>query len=576
MKFFRGSALWSVMKNYKVGRFKFFSLLLVLLVGETPAVFAQSDPPVGASAEVLQKKSREEMKQYFSQASGRGDESKIEEPDAPETQVAKELSFELKEVILDSGSVPPSLYSDYINRKVQSGDIREVMQRIGAFYREKGLIAVVFLPPQEIRDGKLHLGVIVSEMGSLNIEGVRYSSAFRIRKYWIPAARKPLKYDEIKKSLARMNRHPDRKVRAVLKAGQEKGTTDIFLKAQERLPVHAGASFDNQGVKTAGKKRVGLWLKHNNLLRLDDQFLIGTVFGKTYGSVYLNHSIPVNRFGTSVNWGFTHTQVTPLKEFKVLGINGTAETYSLGVRQEILELSNMILEGYGRFDFKEKRTRQQSVTAVRDRLRVLSWGLDFQNWDSKGFWSLEDGVAFGLPLTGDGHPLTSRRAESSFVRFFGDLKRVQKLKWGTKGTATAGYQLSPDKLPPSEQFFLGGGNSVRGYPESDYGSDQNIHAGVELSVPSYFFPEDWMAPWTKQSLRESIQGVVFFDYGYGRLRDPSSRETRSRALAGAGGGFSVRILRNLFLRLEWAAPLLDEPLTEGGNSQFYVRTQAEI
>ncbi len=493
----------------------------------------------------------------------------------------RDISFELKKVILEGdhlegAPVPEAFYQNYLNKTVNLRQLQEIMRRIEIFYRSNGYIAVVYLLPQEIRDGEVRLGVLISRMGKLKIEGTRYSSKFRLRRYWTIDGKELLSYEQIKNSIERMNQQPDRTVKAVLLAGEERGTTDVTLKVEDRFPVHLGTSLDNQGVKTVGKERGGVWIKHNNLLRLDDQFLIGTVFGSTFGSIYLNHILPITSFGTRFSWGFSHTQVTPLKEFKSLGINGIAQTYNLALRQKIYESARVVLDSYIGFDFKEKNTRQQSVTVVRDRLRVLSTGLDFQTFGENGFWSLGQNIALGLPFMGDGNPLTSRGAESSFIKFSGDIKRVQKLPGGIKGIATAGYQLSPNKLPPEEEVFLGGATSVRGYPESDYGSDQSIHAGLEINVPSYIFPEKWKVPFTGQPLRETVQGVGFVDYGYGQLRDPSSTEKRSRSLLGVGGGFIIRIFRNLFARFEWGVPLGNSALTEGGGSQFHFRLQLEV
>jgi len=551
---------------------------LLLFPASVPAQESPT-PPSGASADVIESRTREEARKHFEGVSGEKT-AEIEEK-LPDPGPARAVSFQLNKITFEDDApeglpVPVSYYEDYLGKTITFRQLQEIMRRMEIYYRSKGYIALVYLVPQEIKDGEVRLGIILSRMGKLTFEGVRYSSKFRLKSYWWQKKGEPLRYDEIRQSLVRMSDYPDRSVKSILKAGEEKGTTDVIVKVDDRFPIHAGASLDNQGVKSVGKERPGFWIKHNNFLRLDDRFMIGTVFGRTFGSLYLNHLIPLTHFGTRFTWGFSHTQVTPHKEFKILGINGTAETYTLGLRQKLFESSKLLLDSYLGIDFKEKRTRQQSVTTVRDRLRVLSWGVDMQTFGENGFWSLGQNFSLGLPLVGDGHPLTSRGAESSFFKISGDIRRTQKLPLGLKGTISGGYQLSPDKLVPAEQVFLGGASSVRGYPESDYGADQSVYGSMEIQVPAYFFPKEWTVPFTESKWRDVVHGVGFVDYGYGRLRDPSSTERRSRNMLSVGGGFIIRLFKNLFARFEWGVPLGDSALTEGGNSQFHFRLQLEV
>ena len=237
------------------------TVLSFLFFFQVRSAAAQTPPPSGSSAEVLQKKTREEAKKYFEQAM-------VEQPAEIEgtSQMPmpdRDISFELKKVILEGdhlegAPVPEAFYQNYLNKTVNLRQLQEIMRRIEIFYRSNGYIAVVYLLPQEIRDGEVRLGVLISRMGKLKIEGTRYSSKFRLRRYWTIDGKELLSYEQIKNSIERMNQQPDRTVKAVLLAGEERGTTDVTLKVEDRFPVHLGTSLDNQGVKTVGKERGGV------------------------------------------------------------------------------------------------------------------------------------------------------------------------------------------------------------------------------------------------------------------------------------------------------------------------------
>ena len=119
-------------------------------------------------------------------------------------------------------------------------------------------------------------------------------------------------------------------------------------------------------------------------------------------------------------------------------------------------------------------------------------------------------------------------------------------------------------------MFLGGANSVRGYPESDYGADQAIQSQLDYLLPPYGMPDQWRLPFDTAPLKDQVNLIAFFDTAYGRAHDPSAdSEYRSDFLMGAGGGFELRYRKNITTRVQWGVPLGDKPITEAGRSQLH-------
>jgi hemolysin activation/secretion protein len=139
-----------------------------------------------------------------------------------------------------------------------------------------------------------------------------------------------------------------------------------------------------------------------------------------------------------------------------------------------------------------------------------------------------------------------------------------------------GYQLTPNKLVPQEQFYLGGATTVRGYPEGDYLSDQGILFNVDYLVPLPLVPEDWKLPYSEVPLKRQIQLDFFFDEGYGKLRGASEDEPESRNLMGVGAGLRIYLYKNIYARLALAHVIGDEPLTESDHTRFHFSLQTEI
>ena len=82
-------------------------------------------------------------------------------------------------------------------------------------------------------------------------------------------------------------------------------------------------------------------------------------------------------------------------------------------------------------------------------------------------------------------------------------------------------QISNKVLLPSEQFGLGGYDTVRGYPERIVNYDNAICLNFELRAPSFSVLKRFRCE--KQD--DSLVLFGFFDYGYGRPHKWSTRKT---------------------------------------------------
>ncbi len=527
----------------------------------------------GASAAVQESKIRKQAEQNLTRARGKkpltfGEEPAAETPDTgPAFYVAK-VTLE-GDVLLEAPEYTP-LLEKFEGREVRFSEIQKLIHALEQLFRDRGFIAVVLLPPQKLEKEEVHLKVVTSRMGALSVANNRYFMKWRTRAYWKTRPGEVLLYDKIRSDVMDMNENPDRLVKPILKAGAEEGKTDVILNVEDHFPIHAGTSFDNQGVKLTGKDRPGFTLRSNNFLGLDDIFLIGTTFSKDFGALCLYHVIPVSNYGTKFVWSFSHAQVNPKKEFSSFKINSTSETYSLALQQRVIRTEKYSANIQLGFDFKEKHTLQRSLTTVRDKERVLSLSGNFQSRDRWGGWALGPGVYFGLPTFGDDWPLASGGGAESFSKYTYSLTRLTQLPWRTRAVWDVQGQLSPDHLLPQEQMFLGGANSIRGYPESDYGADQAIQSRLDYLLPPYGMPEMWKLPFDNIRLKDQVNLIAFFDTGYGRAHEPAAGfERRSDFLMGVGGGFEIRFRKYTSARLQWGVPLGDKPITEGGRSQLH-------
>ena len=86
------------------------------------------------------------------------------------------------------------------------------------------------------------------------------------------------------------------------------------------------------------------------------------------------------------------------------------------------------------------------------------------------------------------------KPDGRFFSWLGQAQRAQQLGKNNLLIAQAELQLSPDYLISSQQFFIGGGQSLRGYQQNSRSGDNGVRFSVEnrttyiemnLVIPTY-------------------------------------------------------------------------------------------
>lgn len=467
------------------------------------------------------------------------------------------------------------ILAKYENREVFESELKDgLTKEITREYLKRGVIAACFIPPHEITEGVVKLQVIESKMGNLEVTKARFYPRDRLKFYWPIKAGKVLRYDKISRALQFMNKNPDREVKATLLAGKNPGTTDVLLDQKDKFPIHVTASLDNEGSVSTGKMRTGAGLVDNNALGLDDTMLAGYSGADHSAGWYIYHKLPVSSFGTNVVYGYSRTTAEPAKEFKVYDIGSEAETASAFVYQDIYQKDNYMGAVYAGIDAKNKHVVSPPLggTLNVDKLRIVRTGISLINRDGNAFTYIKPQLSQGLNFLGAlrKNEFSSRGAGNTFSTFNLDAQFVYRFKNNIRSQVRFTGQAASEKLTPQEELFMGGIDSVRGYPSGDFLADTGFASNFELLVPAFFLPDTLKVPYGERPLKDEITGVFFFDYGCGQKRGQIQGEQNYRRMASVGAGVRIRVLNQADLRLEWAVPLdpmVNRRLTEGGGNR---------
>jgi hemolysin activation/secretion protein len=143
-----------------------------------------------------------------------------------------------------------------------------------------------------------------------------------------------------------------------------------------------------------------------------------------------------------------------------------------------------------------------------------------------------------------------------------EIKRETLLPLSLPGTFPPGNftwflravgQYSDARLLPTEEFGLGGYDTVRGYDERVLEGDDGWLLVNEIRTPRILLGNLT----TRANAHDWIQGLVFCDYGSAINRQPNaaSLESSSETLLSVGAGFRYEIADNVRFRVDYGYQL---------------------
>jgi|GEM_PF-5341846 len=147
--------------------------------------------------------------------------------------------------------------------------------------------------------------------------------------------------------------------------------------------------------------------------------------------------------------------------------------------------------------------------------------------------------------------IPARFPTGSFSSWLGQVQRVQRLSNDQLLIIRADVQLTPDSLLPSEQFVIGGVQSVRGFRQNARSGDNGIRFSIEDRIT--LLRNEGGAP--------LIQIAPFLDLGmvWNAAGNPNQLPDQ-RFLAGAGLGFlwdGFMGIEGLSARFDYSFPFVD-------------------
>ncbi len=452
--------------------------------------------------------------------------------------------------------------------------LEEIKKTISDYYAQQGQpFVLIKVPQQEVTSGVLKLVIIESRVGSITVEGNRHFSSQGIIRYFQVKPGDPILQDRLLRSVSFVNRNPFRRVDIVFAPGEKENTTDIILATKDRRALRVYAGSDNLNVSTLGQNE---WYAGFNW---GDAFNLGHILSYQYTASYdINHfQAHTAEYTAFFSWGHLldvyggYSEVHPPVSSPFKRNDGWSMQVSARylIPLKIYQyLEHEITVGA---DFKRTNNTFQFEEFTfpgfgkNVNLTQLVWGYggnyerNIYRLDFKGTFFCSPGQWIADQTNAD-YASLRLGAVNRWLYFRGYFIYLQRLPKSFSFYMRLQGQGSTEPLLPSEQFGLGGYDTVRGYEERQVNIDNALVVNLEVRSPAMPITK-WIRPSSK--VADALQFLCFLDSGWGVNNDPPPETEKVNFLMGVGPGARYTLEPYLTARLDWGVRLRNKSIYPG-------------
>lgn len=445
-------------------------------------------------------------------------------------------------------------------------DVEHARAALEKAYMDKGYQTVsVQIPAQDPRGGVVILQVTEAKVGRLRVEGSRFFSLEAIKKK-VPslAPGKVPNFNDVSREIVALNQLRDRRVTPVLKPGIEPGTVDIDLQVKDSLPLHGSINLNNRYIANTTPLRLNGSLSYDNLWDL----------GHSIGGSF---QIAPQRLSDAVVYSGYYIARLPQIEWLSFMVQGTKQD------SDVSTLGGSAVAGRG--EILGGRV-MINLPSGANYFHSLSFGVDYKHFDQdlgladeliqspvtyypfsinytasyvteQSTTELNGGVTFsfrGMGSTQEEFDNRRYASDAGFIYFRGELNHTHDLPLGFQVYGGVQGQVANKALVDSEEFSVGGLDTVRGYLEAEVLGDNALVGSFEFRSPSlggFLGIKEWRV-------------YAFTEGGMATVNDPLPEQQDTYTLASIGGGSRINIFDHLHGSVDLGVPLITQQNSTSG------------
>ena len=450
-------------------------------------------------------------------------------------------------------------------QNVTAEDINNFIDIINSQYAKKKIITARAIL-ESLDAGVLKIELMEARIGSIQVEGNKFNRKWFLKRQISSKPSDILNLQTMEEDLRIFNKNARSiKLSAKLHPGEEYGTTDVILKADEEFPYHFSASWDSFGRETTGLLRGGLMMSADSLFGFQDRLTGAINMARSSFNPFVDYNVPINRKGTRFGGSYMYgkSKVTS-GDYKDFDLNANTHVFSTYISHPLIDTQKAQLKLNTSANIKLSTADISGFQYTNFKDYNLAVGLG-------GRYNFNKSVLFGSVYSTNGIIQDDIRSYSQyFTKVNADGYYIHYLPKGIIATIRTGGQYSPYNLPFLEQYQIGGISSIRGYSESLLLGGNSYFASIEMLFPIPFLPEEIKVPFKKESkfrMRDSIKLATFFDNGAIIPNDGKTGTTNF--LASVGAGLRIAVSKFLTARVYVGVPLMNAGIYDQANARLH-------
>ena len=428
----------------------------------------------------------------------------------------------------------------YVNRRLNINQLMGVVNEINNLYATKAqVIARAVLPKQKVTDGVIKIKLIEAKLGKIQIEGTEHTRDSYIKERVALAPGELIRLNELTDSLVTYNRWNGMTLKASLVPGEDYGTTDIVLLADEGKPFTLNVFADNAGRQSVGRNRLGVSAQVASLFGYRDRLSAGATVSKGSINAFGSYDIPVHKSGTRLGVSYDLGEIKIVEgPLEPLNVTGDSSNLGFSVTQPIVAKNDYDWDANLAYIHKSSNSYFDDVKLVNTTANDIVLGTNLRFFDQRGTWLTSHAGTYG-----DSDSVKGR----NYFIYTGSLIRLQYFQNGSSMIFRSRWQLADtNDLPSFDQIIIGGMASVRGYTEGLLIGDR----GYALSI-EYAYPLKFAGGWAQRS-----NVFAFIDNGAAfPFRGDGEPDTKSEDfITSVGLGLDFDVFETVSFKLSVGVP----------------------
>ena len=464
--------------------------------------------------------------------------------------------------------------------------LEAIIDAITRLYRRAGYpLARAIVPAQTIENGVVTVQILEASLGEVLLDN-RSAVDTGLLKAPLSVLQRGevITQADLDRALLLLSDVPGIVPSALLKPGQEAGTSDLAVEVLPGARARGDVQLDNHGSRYTGRNRINANLQWFNPSQRGDVLSVSTLSsGSGLNYARLSYERPLDGLGSYAGAAASSLRYTLGDTAAALQAHGSAQQGSVWWRRYLVrsEAGNVGL----RLQFEPLTLRDDvDTTATFNDRRVHLWSVEAQadapdNWLGGGYNSASLALRSGKVRFDNAQAQSidaqTARVQGQFTHAGLTLTRTQALGPSTNLALSFNGQWAQGNLDASQKFSVGGARNVRAYESGVLSGDSGQSLSLELRhmlpIPAGIFGN-------ANANTGQWQALAFWDGGRVKINQQPWTTTSANlaSIHGAGVGLNWQGPGQWRARITYARSLGNTPAQLAGSASRHQSAWVEL